>query len=68
MRKRPSVVVALLPAGVWLLAARAMMATSSRTRRFGLIHPRLALYLSFRAAALYRAGFAAWSYNRGKWR
>jgi len=68
MRKRPSIFVALLPAGVWLLAARAMMATSSRTRRLGLIHPRLALYLSFRAAALYRAGFAAWRYNRGKWR
>lgn len=66
--KRPPRLAALIPAGIWLIGARALLQATRAARNLGMITPSHALSLAKRAGALYRAGFGVWRHNGGKWR
>lgn len=66
-RRRPSRLFGVLPAGVWLLGAGAILRLARIARRASVISPRTALAWIRWAGVLFRTGFSTWRYNGGKW-
>ncbi|MFA5962463.1 MAG: hypothetical protein WC804_00465 [Sphingomonas sp.] len=59
---------AMVPAGIWLLAARIVLGTTRRWLRLGLRWPALSFAALRLSSRLSRSGFRSWRFWRGKWR
>ncbi len=67
-RRRAAWWEAMLPAGLWLLAARAVLGTARLWLRSGLRWPALTFAALRLSSWLFRAGFRSWRFWQGKWR
>ena len=59
---------AMLPAGIWLLAARTVLSPARLCLRIGIRWSALTFASLRLSSRLFRAGFRSWRFWQGKWR
>lgn len=58
----------LLPAGIWIMAAKLMLESARALGRSGIAVPSAVFSLIRASGQLSQIGFRVWRHQRGKWR